>query len=130
MQKKSIKNKTHCVYDGIDEFLEHNPNKNIVFDWRKADEGDWVLSDDDRVVQLLKVSKNVKHPGDRKNYKYANGWVRTIVGSFLNRPNIKMDTDFDQHPNRYTFSKKIKNTADRVYKRNMSQIKKKNLRLT
>ena len=117
MQKKPIKNKTHCVYDGIEEFLEHNPNKNIVFDWRKADEGDWVLSDDDRVVQLLKVSKDVKHPGDRKNYKYANGWVRTVVGSFLNRPNIKMDTDFDQHPNRYTFSKKIKNTANRVYKR-------------
>ena len=114
MQKKPIKNKTHCVYDGIEEFLEHNPNKNIVFDWRKADEGDWVLSDDDRVVQLLKVSKDVKHPGDRKNYKYASGWVRTVVGSFLNRPNIKMDADFSSHPNRYTFSKTIKNTASRV----------------
>ena len=101
----------------MEEFLEHNPNTNIVFDWRKANEGDWVLSDDSRVVQLLKVSKSVNHPGDRKNYKYANGWVRTVVGSFLNRPNIKMDTDFDQHPNRYTFSKKIKNTANRVYKR-------------
>ena len=28
-----------------------------------------------------------------------------------------MDTDFSSHPNRYTFSKKIKNTASRVYKR-------------
>ena len=85
MQKRTIKGKSHYVYDGIEEFLEHNPNKNVVFDWRKADEGDWVLSDDDGVVQLLKVSKSVKHPGDRKNYKYANGWVRTIVGSFLNK---------------------------------------------
>ena len=52
MQKKLIKGKAHYVYDGIDEFLEHNPKTNIVFDWRKADEGDWVLSDDDRVIQL------------------------------------------------------------------------------
>tara|TARA_R110000823_G_scaffold255175_1_gene377278 strand:- start:2040 stop:2549 length:510 start_codon:yes stop_codon:yes gene_type:complete len=28
-----------------------------------------------------------------------------------------MDTDFDNHPNRYTFSTKIKNTSERVYKR-------------
>ena len=28
-----------------------------------------------------------------------------------------MDTDFDNHPNRYTFSTTIKNTANRVYKR-------------
>ena len=114
MQKKSIKNKTHCVYDGIDEFLKHNPNKNIVFDWRKADEGDWVLSDDDRVVQLLKVSKDVKRPGDRKNYKYATGWVRTVVGTFLIHDKTIMDTDFSSHPNRYTFSKKIKDTSKRV----------------
>ena len=107
MEKKSIKNKTHYVYDGLKEFQEHNPSTNVVFDWRKANEGDWVLSDDNRIIQLLKVSKDVKHPGDRKNYKYANGWVRTVVGSFLNRPNVKMDTDFSSHPNIYTFSKKI-----------------------
>ena len=117
MEKKSIKNKTHCVYDGLEEFLFHNPGTNVVFDWRKADEGDWVLSDDNRIIQLLKVSKDVKHPGDRKNYKYANGWVRTVVGSFLNRKNVKMDTDFSSHPNRYTFSKKIKDTNKRVIDR-------------
>ena len=117
MEKKSIKNKTHCVYDGLEEFLDHNPGTNVIFDWRKANEGDWVLSDDNRIIQLLKVSKDVKHPGDRKNYKYANGWVRTVVGSFLNRPNVKMDTDFSSHPNRYTFSKKIKDTNRRVIDR-------------
>ena len=124
MEKKSIKNKAHYVYDGLKEFQDHNPGINVVFDWRKANEGDWVFSDDNRIVQLLKVSKDVKHPGDRKNYKYANGWVRTVVGSFLNRPNVKMDTDFNSHPNRYTFSKKIKNTNKRVVER-----KKENLLL-
>ena len=105
------------MYDYIDEFREIYPKEIIHPHWRESSEGDWVWSDDGRIIQLLKVSNNVNHPGDRKNYKYANGWVRTVVGSFLNRPNIKMDTDFDQHPNRYTFSKKIKNTANRVYKR-------------
>ena len=117
MEKKSIKNKAHYVYDGLAEFEKHRPNTNVYFDWRKANEGDWVYSDDNRIIQLLKVSKSVKHPGDRKNYKYANGWVRTVVGSFLNRQNIKMDTDFSSHPNRYTFSKKIKNTSRRVVER-------------
>jgi ribosomal protein L31 len=117
LEKKSIKNKAHYVYDGLAEFEKHQPNTNVYFDWRKANEGDWVYSDDDRIIQLLKVSKSVNHPGDRKNYKYANGWVRTVVGSFLNRPNIKMDTDFSSHPNRYTFSKKIKNTNKRVVDR-------------
>ena len=90
---------------------------NIVFDWRKGNEGDWVMADDGGVIQLLKVNKEVKHPGDSKNYKYANGWVRTVVGSFINKENVKMDTDFDSHPNRYTFSKKIKNTNKRVIDR-------------
>ena len=115
--KRRIKGIPHFVYDSIDEFRETHPNVVVHPDWRDADENDWVYSDDGRIVQLLKVSKHVNHPHDRKNYKFAKGWVRTVVGSFLNRPSVKMDTDFDQHPNRYTFSKTIKNTANRVYKR-------------
>ena len=117
MEKKAIRGKAHYVYDHISEFYNDHPTKTPLEDWHNGSEGDWVWSDDGRIIQLLKVSTSVKHPGDRKNYKYAKGWVRTIVGSFLNRPNIKMDTDFSSHPNRYTFSKKIKNTANRVYKR-------------
>ena len=115
--KRVIKGIAHYVYEDLDEFQETHPNTVVHPDWRIANEGDWVYSDDDRIVQLLKVSNNVKHHSDRKNYKFAKGWVRTKVGSFLNRPNVKMDTDFDNHPNRYTFSRTIKNTANRVYKR-------------
>jgi ribosomal protein L31 len=117
LEKRAIKGKAYYVYDHISEFYNDHPTETPLKDWRKSKEGDWVWSDDGRIVQLLKVSTEVRHPGDRKNYKYANGWVRTIVGSFLNRKNIMMDTDFSSHPNRYTFSKKIKNTANRVYKR-------------
>jgi hypothetical protein len=101
LEKKSIRSKAHYVYDDIEEFREHHPNIVVKPDWRNADEEDWVYSDDGRIVQLLKVSKSVKHPGDRKNYKYAKGWVRTIVGSFLNRPNIKMGA-VDAYKKAYT----------------------------
>ena len=116
-EKRAIKGIDYYVYDDIDEFRETHPNTVVHPNWRDADEGDWVYSDDNRIVQLLKVSKDVKHHSDRKNYKFAKGWVRTIVGTFLNRDTVKMDTDFDSHPNRYTFSKKVKNTASRVYER-------------
>ena len=123
--KRVIKKVAHYVYDDIDEFKETYPNTVVHPDWRNANEGDWVYSDDDRIVQLLKVSHSVQHHSDRKNYKFAKGWVRTVVGSFLNRYNVKMDTDFDNHPNRYTFSTKIKNTSDRVYKREKTTSKEK-----
>ena len=124
-EKRTIKGIDHYVYDNIEEFQETHPNTIVRPDWRNSDENDWVYSDDDRIVQLLKVSKKVNHPNDRKNYKFAKGWVRTVVGSFLNRPNVKMDTDFDNHPNRYTFSTNIKNTSNRVYKRTKTTNKEK-----
>ena len=117
MEKRTIKKIDHYVYDTIEEFKEHHPNLVVHPDWRIANQSDWVYSDDDRIIQLIKVSKSVQHHSDRKNYKFAKGWVRTVVGSFINRPNVIMDTDFDKHPNRYTFSTKIKNTSDLVKKR-------------
>ena len=124
-EKRVIKGVAHYVYEDLDEFQKDYPNTVVHPDWRIANEGDWVYSDDDRIVQLLKVSDSVKHHSDRKNYKFAKGWIRTIVGSFLNRPNVKMDSDFDNHPNRYTFSTTIKNTSERVYKRKETTNKEK-----
>tara|TARA_R110002073_G_scaffold12920_3_gene55926 strand:+ start:25 stop:798 length:774 start_codon:yes stop_codon:yes gene_type:complete len=117
MESRRIKNIKHFVYDDLEEFKKDHPNTVVHPDWRKADEDSWVYSDDDRIIQLLKVKKMVSHHSDTKNYKYADGWVRTVVGSFINKKSTKMDTDFSSHPNRYTFSKTIKNTSERVHKR-------------
>ena len=117
MENRRIKNIKHFVYDDLEEFKKDHPNTVVHPDWRKADENSWVYSDDDRIIQLLKVKKMVSHHSDTKNYKYADGWVRTVVGSFINKKSTKMDTDFSSHPNRYTFSKTIKNTSERVHKR-------------
>tara|TARA_R100000750_G_scaffold61726_1_gene53418 strand:+ start:344 stop:1138 length:795 start_codon:yes stop_codon:yes gene_type:complete len=112
-----IRGKKHYVYSDIKEFEYYNKGVEVKDNWRTSDEGDWVYSDDGKIIQLLKVSKSVNHPGDRKNYKYANGWVRTAVGSFINRENTKMDAEFSLHKNRYTFSKKIKDTNKRIKER-------------
>tara|TARA_R110002051_G_scaffold306756_1_gene377461 strand:- start:43 stop:837 length:795 start_codon:yes stop_codon:yes gene_type:complete len=122
LEKREIKGVSHYVFDNIEEFKEHFKKilprtPEIKENWRFANEKDWVLSDDDRIVQLLKVAHKVKHHGDRKNYKFARGWVRTVVGTFINRDNTIMDTDFSSHANRYTFSKTIKNPSSRVRKR-------------
>lgn len=117
MESQQIKNIEHYVYDDIDEFQSHHAGIKPKKNWKKANEGDWVYSDDGRIVQLLRVSDRIKHPNDRKNYKHSRGWVRTVVGTFLNNDKSKMDTSFKKHPNRYTFSTKIKNTNNRVKER-------------
>ena len=54
------------MYDTYEEFKKSCPSEELHNDWRTGNQGDWVKSDDGRIVQLLKVSKNVNHPGDRK----------------------------------------------------------------
>lgn len=123
MEYQEIKRVKHYVYDDISEF----PYKDIkpVKNWREGKQGDWVYSDDNRIVQLLKVSEKLKHPHDRPNYSHSKGYVRTIVGTFLRNDKTQMDTNFEEHPNRYTFSKKIKNTNSRVRERKNATNKEK-----
>ena len=114
MEYRKIRHKKHYIYDHISEFYNAHPNETPLKDWREGKQGDWVWSDDGKIVQLLKVVDKIKHPNDRKNYKYASGYVRTVVGTFLKTKGVKMDTDFKKHPNRYTFSgKNPKSVKDR-----------------
>ena len=116
MDYRTIKHKRHYVYEDINEFHEHHPREEVVKDWRSGLEGEWVYSDDDKILQLLR-RKSITHPHDRKNYKHSDGYVRTVVGTFLINRKSFMDADFDQHNNRYTFSKTIKNTNSRIKER-------------
>ena len=70
---KTIKGVTHYAYSDEKEFRNHHPDTKIVKDWRKADEGQWCLSDDGQVVQVLKRGVI--------NKKYQRTvYVRTIIG--------------------------------------------------
>ena len=117
MESRKIKGVTHKVYKSKDEFKLDGGDTIFLVHWKDGKEGDWVEADDGGIVQLLKVSDNIKHPNDRPNYKHSQGYVRTVVGTFLKNDKTQMDTDFEKHPNRYTFSTKIKNTNNRVRER-------------
>ena len=72
MKSQKIKHIKHYVYDNVEEFKkEKGLDTQLVENWRDGEEGDWVLADDGGVVQLLKVSKNISHPNERKNYNAA-----------------------------------------------------------
>tara|TARA_R100000808_G_C2114687_1_gene127710 strand:+ start:107 stop:883 length:777 start_codon:yes stop_codon:yes gene_type:complete len=116
MIKKKIKKIEHRVYDDIEEFKEDNPNTTVKTNWRKGEEGEWVVADDLGVVQILKKAQ-LNHPNDTKNYKNAKGYIRTVVGTFIIKDNTVMDTDFSKHPNRYTFSTSLKNTNANIKNR-------------
>jgi len=105
MNSQKINGVPHYVFESDGEFIEFFENKPppIAADWKKAKEGEWVRSDDGGIVQILKRGA-LKHHGDRPNYSWANGYVRTVVGTFVCHKNTKMDTNFALHPNRYTFS--------------------------
>ena len=107
---QTIKGIKHYCFRDISEFREFFSGNvpPIAPDWKDADEGDWVVAEDGGVVQILKMAKHMKHPKDTKSYSYANGWCRTVVGTFLIKKNskrsiFKMDTDWGRHKSRYTF---------------------------
>ena len=50
-EKRTIKGIPHYVYEDLEEFKKDHPNTVVHPDWRKAEENDWVYSDDDRIVQ-------------------------------------------------------------------------------
>ena len=116
MDYKEIKGVKHFVYESVEEFNKYKLGSKAK-DWKDdPEEGDWVIADDGGVVQILKQN-NIKHPNDRLNWKANKGYVRTVVGTFLINEKSTMDTDFDMHPNRYTFSKKLKQANGNFKKR-------------
>lgn len=114
MQHGIIKGIKHYVYDDVEEFRKYHEEE-IVENWRDGKDGDWVLANDGGIVQVLKAG--VLRGSRSKKFRNRPGYVRTIVGTFLVRNDAFMDTDFSQHPGRYSFSKKIVCPNENVFKR-------------
>ena len=91
----------------------------VAENWRTATVGEWVEADDGGVLQIIAAAP-LSHPQDRNAKPWSpNGYKRTIVGTFVAVKNVEMDSDFYQHPSRYTFSKdpRAGNSASQIRNR-------------
>ena len=84
----------HRVYDpddAIPEELEIND------DWRKRQIGQWVRTDDDCVLQILRSARMLKPKGKSRIIEY----IGTCTGTFVVSKNTKMDSS--RRVNIYSF---------------------------
>jgi len=105
MNYRIIKKAKHYVFESKEEFesffLAHDGVvPPLVTDWHKGKDGDWVLTDDGGVTEIINV----------KTYRKANNtvitFVYTTVGAFIRKGNRRdkypyfMDSDISAHPKR------------------------------
>tara|TARA_R110001583_G_scaffold44890_1_gene142105 strand:- start:170 stop:931 length:762 start_codon:yes stop_codon:yes gene_type:complete len=110
MKERIVKGVTHHLYDNEQEFRENHENVSLSTNWRHCNEGDWVLTDDGQVCQVLHLGVLKKH--DRKK---ETTFIRTIMGSFVCGPKVKMQGQMKT--NMHTFSTKGKSPSVRKKER-------------
>jgi hypothetical protein len=94
----TIKGINHYLYDNIEEFRAFGHKEDVIVDWRKGDEGDWIFTDDSFICQILKKGK-MKSGNKKKTY------IRTVCGSFINsRKNHRILGNDGISENMYRFS--------------------------
>ena len=104
MDFKKVKGINHYLYDSIQEFRVHHQNTPLNENWRKANEGEWVVTDDSNVCQILKC-----YPLKVNMSKKVTKCVRTVLGTFrVDNLNIKLLGEDGIAENIYTFSRTYK----------------------
>tara|TARA_Y100000401_G_C8307597_1_gene217863 strand:- start:306 stop:1061 length:756 start_codon:yes stop_codon:yes gene_type:complete len=94
---KTIKGITHFLYSTQNYKKASNSEDIVLNHWRNGNEGEWVLTDDNCVVQILKKG----YITDKKNNKIA--YIRTICGTFSLDSNDIMEGKIAE--NIYTFAR-------------------------
>ena len=95
---RTIKGVKHYAYESEEEFRQALPHTKLVKDWKKAEEGEWCLANDGKIVQILKKGSFAAKRRKDTNY------VRTIIGMFnLHNKNPMVGTIKDDI---YRFTKK------------------------
>ena len=97
MDFKVIKGVTHNLYDSEDEFRAYYSNYGKIKPWRSGKETDWVFTDDNCVVQILKRATLKSHADRIETY------IRTICGQRMIRD--KKDLVGEISSNIYSFSR-------------------------
>ena len=100
MKTRKIKKIEYPLFRDEREFRHYMPNQYLARDWRDSEEGDWVLTDDGQVCMVIK--RGVVTRGGGKKVK--QDYIRTVIGSFLCKPNVKITGGMRK--NIYSFSGK------------------------
>ena len=91
MRYYKVKGIKHTVYDSE---IEVPPSVKIVRNWRMGNIGDWVLTDDECIIQVLRKGAMLRKNGER-------AYIGTCTGTFLVLKDTYMDTD--KRTNIYSF---------------------------
>ena len=98
MFSRKVSGAMEHLYDSIKEFKVLNPDSVVHEDWKTAEEGDWVLTDDKQVCRILRKLEFKPRSGV-KNKEY----VRTLLGTKVVSP--KATLKGKPVRNIYSFSK-------------------------
>ena len=94
MRVYKVNRLNHRVYDPSDPLPK---NLKVIADWRDGHLSDWVLADDECVIQVLRRGRMLRSKGKNKVREY----IGTCCGTFPIGPNVKMDTS--KRVNIYSF---------------------------
>ena len=77
MHKKKVKGVEYILYKDEEEFRQYHPSEKIVPDWRGAVVGQWIKSDDGKIMQIIErwSMKDTSTPGKKKN-----DFIKTLMG--------------------------------------------------
>jgi hypothetical protein len=88
---RKIKGVSYTLYKDEKEFRRHNPKQTIQSDWRGANTGDWIKTDDGQVTVVIKRGK-IKTRDRKKSRK--DEYIRTLLGM----ANIKRTINIEGEP--------------------------------
>ena len=78
MHSRVVKGVEYNLYSDEEEFRKHHPKEDIIDDWRSAQVGEWVRSDDGKVMNIIH-RWNMTDTSVGMNRK--NDFIRTLLGT-------------------------------------------------
>ncbi len=90
MRTYKINKIEHTVFENADEVPG---NIDYLYNWRHGHIGDWVLSDDECIIQILREGTMLKSKGKNREQRYLG----TCTGTFIVSDKTKMDTSKRVH---------------------------------
>ena len=90
MRNYRIRKIEHTVFENADEVPG---NIDYLYNWRHGHIGDWVLSDDECIIQILREGTMLKSKGKNREQRYLG----TCTGTFIVSDKTKMDTSKRVH---------------------------------